>query len=165
MSVSVSAVFAHQDVVLRVIDDLKRRSVDDIDVMMPVPDHEIIDALPAPPTKIGWIFSIWGGLFGVLLGFLGPAWTHQHIYAQITGGKPVISWPPFVVPGFEMMILFTGLITFTGVIVLGKLPRRTLDPHFDPRVTEDRYVIVVETSEERAAEIAGLLRAAGGEVR
>ncbi|MBN1478161.1 DUF3341 domain-containing protein [Candidatus Sumerlaeota bacterium] len=165
MSETISAVFAHQDTAIRVIEDLRARGHRGIDVMIPVPDHHILDILPKPETKVGWIFSLWGGIFGVTLGFLFPAWAHSFVYQQITGGKPVITWPPFVVPGFEMLVLFTGLATFTGVIVLCRLPQRHGDPHFDERATEDHYVVEVTTEEDRVDEVRALLREAGGEVR
>ena len=82
-----------------------------------------------------------------------------------TGGKPVVSWPPFAIPGFEMMILFTGIFTFVGTLVICRLPNRMGDPHYDPRATEDHYVVVVDVPEESSAEIRDILTAAGGEVK
>lgn len=165
MSATVSAVFAGRDQLLQAIEECKERGLRGLEVMMPVPDHEILEALPAKPTRINWLFSLWGGLFGVALGFGFPAWAHAHIYRQITGGKPVVSWPPFFVPGFEMLVLFTGILTMIGIHVMCRLPRLRPDPHFDPRVTEDHYVLVVTAPEERAPEATSILRAAGGEVK
>jgi hypothetical protein len=176
---TVRGIFAARDTLLDAIESLKAKGLTDLDVMMPVPDHEILDALPLRPTKVNWQYSSVGGLFGVALGFLFPAWAHGTSwanailpisvngggFAQITGGKPLVSWPPFFVPGFEMMILFTGILTFAGVIILNRLPQRRPDPMFDPRATEDHYVLIVETAPQRAGEVTRILEAAGAEVK
>jgi molybdopterin-containing oxidoreductase family membrane subunit len=81
----------------------------------------------------------------------------------IVGGKPSISIPPFVIVGFEMLILFGGLATLAGVVLLCRLPRLRLDTHFDPRATEDHYVLLVETNEDNADTARTILRDAGAE--
>jgi hypothetical protein len=165
MSVTVSGVFASRPSLLRAVRELRAQGLDGLDVMMPAPDHEILAAMPHPPTRVNWTFSMWGGIFGVCLGLLFPAWAHVFIFAQKTGGKPVVSWPAFMVPGFEMMILFTGIFTLIGIFTLCRLPRRAPDPHFDPRATEDHYVLLVEAPEDRVGAATEILRAAGAEVR
>ncbi|NUP88463.1 MAG: DUF3341 domain-containing protein [Candidatus Sumerlaeia bacterium] len=179
MTATISGVFAGRDGLLDAIETLKGKGHMALDVMMPVPDHEVLDALPIPPTPVNWLFSLAGGLFGVGLGFMFPAWAHGLSFVnevvpasingggfgQITGGKPLVSWPPFFVPGFEMMVLFTGILTFLGVVVLCGLPQRHGDPHFDDRATEDHYVLIVTTAPESSAEVARILAAAGAEVK
>jgi hypothetical protein len=179
MTATISGVFAGRDALLGAIETLKKKGHMGLDVMMPVPDHEILDALPIPQTPVNWIYSLVGGLFGVSLGFLFPAWAHGQSFvnavvpasvngsgfAQITGGKPLVSWPIFFVPGFEMMVLFTGILTFTGVVLLCGLPQRRVDPHFDPRATEDHYVLIVKTEPGMSDEVAKILAGAGAEVK
>ena len=82
----------------------------------------------------------------------------------ITGGKPVVSIPPFVVIAFEMMILFGGLCTLIGLVVLGRLPSFRTSPRYDPRFTDDRFGVAVHCDRaERAASVRDLLRGAGAE--
>jgi hypothetical protein len=65
-------------------------------------------------------------LIGGLLGTL-TAWSMQFYIAVIDyptniGGRPLNSWPSFIVIMFEMTILFAALTTFLGMLALCGLP-------------------------------------------
>jgi molybdopterin-containing oxidoreductase family membrane subunit len=80
-----------------------------------------------------------------------------------TGGKPVASIPPFIVIAFEMTILFGGVATVLGMALLGRLPRLTPSPSFDPRFTNDRFGVAVHVAPERGGSVREILRAAGAD--
>lgn len=160
--VTVSGVFAYRDRVLEAIARLREAGFATMELFSPVPDHQLIEALPRRRTPVG-LFTLLGGLFGLAFGFGGASYCHL-VWNTIVGGKPVISIPPFVVVAFEMTILFGGLATLAGVFMLCRLPRLRFDVHFDPRATEDHYVLVVETDEERADDAYDVLQECGGEV-
>lgn len=163
MSVTISSVYQFRDRLLEAIERLKEAGVVAMDVMSPVPDHEILDAVPMKKTRVGF-FTLFGGIFGLIFGFGGASWCHI-VMGLITGGKPIVSVPPFVIVGFEMTILFGGLATLTGVILLCRLPRLKASEHYDGRAAEDHYVLVVETSDHQAETAREILRETGGEVR
>ncbi|MBM4050904.1 MAG: DUF3341 domain-containing protein, partial [Planctomycetes bacterium] len=137
--------------------------VDDLDVLTPVPDEELLAAVAHRPSPVGFL-TLAGGLFGMVFGFAGAAWTHAQM-GLITAGKPVVSIPPFIIVAFEMTVLFGALATLAGVVLLCRLPRPRLSTHYDPRASEDHYVLVVRSSPDRAEAAASILKAAGGEVR
>ena len=64
---------------------------------------------------------------------------------------------------FEMMVLFGGIATVIGMVVLGRLPRLRQSPSYDPRFTNDRFGVAVHCAPERAATVHELLRTAGAE--
>ena len=61
------------------------------------------------------------------------------------------------------MVLFGGLATVIGMVVLGRLPRFAPSPSYDPRFTNDRFGVAVHCAPERAATVHELLRTAGAE--
>jgi molybdopterin-containing oxidoreductase family membrane subunit len=149
--------------VLAAVRRLRETQVDDLDVLTPVPDEELLEAVAKRPSPVGFL-TLAGGLFGMAFGFAGAALTHLQM-GLITGGKPVVSVPPFIIVAFEMTVLSGALATLAGVVLLCRLPRLRLSIHYDPRASEDHYVLVVRASADRAEVAAGLLKAAGGEVR
>ena len=163
MTVTVSGIYSGRDRVLTAIDQLRRAGVDKLEVMSPVPDQALLQATAHRPSRVGFI-TLFGGIFGMLLGFIGASLTHLH-WGLITGGKPIVSVPPFVVVAFEMTILFGGLSTLIGVILLSRLPRLKPDEHYDPRVSEDHYVLLIQAAEERLDQVLEILRSTGAEVR
>jgi hypothetical protein len=62
-----------------------------------------------------------------------------------------------------MMVLFGGLATVIGMVVLGGLPRFRPSSTFDPRFTNDRFGVAVHCAPERGGSVRDLLRAAGAE--
>lgn len=163
MSAAVRGLFRFRDGVLKAITRLKEAGFQQLDVMAPIPDHEILKAVEHPPSKVGLVTLI-GGIAGLIVGFGGAAWAHWH-WGSIIGGKPVVSIPPLVVVAFELTVLFSALATMAGVLLMCRLPRRKLDPFYDPQVSEDGYLIVVGTEESRAADAAAILAEEGAEVR
>jgi len=84
-------------------------------------------------------------------------------WGLITGGKPVASIPPFVIIAFELTILFGGVATVIGMVLLGRLPRIKASPTFDPRFTNDRFGVAVHCASGRGGSVRQILSAAGAE--
>jgi len=68
-----------------------------------------------------------------------------------------------VVIAFELTILFGGIATLIGMIVLGRLPRFRPSPTYDPRFTNDRFGVAVHCAPERGGSVRDILRTAGAE--
>jgi hypothetical protein len=166
MSRTISGVFEFKDKLLAAIRRLKEAGIKDLEVRMPVPDHDILDAVDHKPTPVGW-FTLLGGIAGMTTGFVGPAWAHSH-WGNIIGGKPVISLPPFIVIMFELTILFGGVLTLIGLFLLCRIPsvgKLKTDRHFDPRCSEDHYALIVNIPDGKLDEAKGILSEEGAEVR
>src|SRR5436190_48492 len=79
------------------------------------------------------------------------------------GGIVGSSLPPFVIIAFELMVLFGGIATVIGMVMLGRLPRFRPSASFDPRFTNDRFGIAVHCAPGRSPSVREILRTAGAE--
>jgi hypothetical protein len=156
-------VFAHVDTTVRALEELKAKGYHDFTVYTPVPIHEIEDVVERDrPVSRVRLFTLIGALTGTASGFLLTIWSAME-WGLVTGGKPVVSIPPFVVIAFELTILFGGLATVIGMVLLGRLPRLTPSPSYDPRFSNDRFGVAVHCPPERAASVREILKSAGAE--
>lgn len=160
---SVLGVFAHVDSTVRALEELKAKGYHDFTVYMPVPVHQIEDVLERdrPVSKVR-LFTLIGGLTGTMSGFFLTIWSSL-VWGLTLGGKPAASIPPYVVIAFELTILFGGIATLIGMIVLGRLPRFRPSPTYDPRFTNDRFGVAVHCAPERGGSVRDILRTAGAE--
>jgi molybdopterin-containing oxidoreductase family membrane subunit len=108
------------------------------------------------------LFTLVGGLAGTASGFALTIWTALK-WNLITGGKPVVSIPPFVVIAFELTILLGGLCTVLGLLITARLPRVGVSPRYDPRFSADRFGVEVTCEASERAAIEEVLHGAGAE--
>jgi hypothetical protein len=114
------------------------------DVLSPFPVHGLDEALSMRRTRIPVVGFIFGAL-GATLAFVFQAWVFTVSYPLIIGGKPFFSVPTFVPITFEVTILFAGLSMVAALLIRSKLkPEITFTP-VDERITDDRFVILVDT--------------------
>ena len=159
----VVGIFAHVDGTVQAIHDLRARGFTDFTVYSPVPVEEIEEAVEAGrPVSPVRLFTLIGGLTGTFSGFALTIWSSLK-WNLITGGKPVISIPPFVVIAFELTILFAGLCTFLGLLLLARLPKRRRSPDYDPCFSVDRFGIAVRCPREAAGALRRCLQEAGAQ--
>lgn len=159
----VVGVFSQADMTVRAIQALRGRGLSDFTVYMPLPVEEIEEALeherPVSPVRL---FTLVGGLTGTLTGFGLTIWSSLK-WELVTGGKPIISIPPFVIIAFELTILLGGLCTLLGLLVLGRLPKFRPSTSYDPRFTVDQFGIAVRCRAELAETARQCLREAGAQ--
>jgi len=160
---TVLGVFAHVDTTVHALEGLKAKGYHDLTVYTPVPVHEIEEVLERDrPVSRVRLFTLIGGLTGTVSGFFLTIWSAMK-WGLVTGGKPIASIPPFVVIAFELTILFGGIATVLGMVILGRLPRLRPSPTFDPRFTNDRFGVAVHCAPERGASVREILRSSGAE--
>ena len=102
------------------------------------------------------LFVLIGGLVGCVTGFAFPIYTVLD-WPMITGGKPLISIPPFVVIAFELTILFGAIGGMLSFLVLSGLPRLTGKRAPDPRLTNDLTGISVTCKQAHVLEVRACL--------
>lgn len=137
-----------------------------VETYSPYPIHEVDDILEHGPERRLPRLVLAGGLLGTL-----TAWGMQFYIAVIdypidVGGRPLNSWPAFIVIMFELTILFASLTAFFGALLLSGLPL----PHHPmfslPRfalASSNRFFLCVEASDPRfdAVEVELMLAGAG----
>jgi len=151
----VLAAFRELDATVEAIEDLKKQKITDITVYTPTPRHEIEEAVD-PPTSPVRKFTLIGGLAGVCFGYWIAIWTSDY-WPLVVGGKPVASWVPYTIIGFEVMVLVGGLATVFGMFALSRIPRLTMTVGYDERFSGGHFGVWVETSPERVTETERIL--------
>jgi len=119
-----------------------------LDVLSPFPVHGLDDALSIKRSRIpvgGFIF----GALGAILAFGFQAWVFTIDYPLIIGGKPYFSIPTFIPITFEVTVLFGGLSMVAAFLIRSKLKPEIEFESFDERITDDLFVILIDSGEEK----------------
>ena len=76
----------------------------------------------------------------------------------VTGGKPIVSIPAYVVIAFEMAVLFGALATLIGVFVLGRLPHTKPVIVYDAEFQSGRFGLYVTAQGDELDEARRILQ-------
>jgi len=156
--------FRELDATVNAIEELKQKRLGEVTVYTPTPRHELEHAVNAGPSPVR-LFTLFGGLAGATFGYWIAIWTSDY-WPLVVGGKPVASWVPYTIFGFEVMVLFGALSTVVGMFINSRIPRLTMTVGYDPRFSRGHYGVWVECAPSNAAAAASILRESGAvEVR
>jgi len=160
----VLGIFPHLDAAVDAVKDLKQQKFRDVTVYTPTPRHELEDAVGAPKSVVRR-FALIGGLLGCSFGYWIAIWASDY-WPLVVGGKPIASWVPYTIFGFEVMVLIGALSTVAGLFINSRIPRLTMTVGYDPRFSRGDYGIFVETAPNQVQAVESLLRKHGAaEVR
>ena len=122
-----------------------------IDTFTPFPIHELDAALKLPRTRLPWLV-MGGGIAGMATGFALQYWASVIAYPLNIGGRPMASWPAFIIPSYELTILFAALTAVGGMIALNGLPM-PYHPVFNvpafARASQDKFFLAIEASDPK----------------
>jgi Protein of unknown function (DUF3341) len=122
-----------------------------IDAYSPFPIEGLAEEIGFHFNEVPLVVLI-GGILGGLTGFSMQYWMAAVDYPLNIGGKPLNSWPAFIVITFEMTILFAGIFAVFGMLALNGLPM-PYHPVFNvPRfsaATKDRFFLIVFSSDPK----------------
>ena len=122
-----------------------------LDAYSPYPIEALSEALdfhrsPLPKLVLG------GGILGLLVGFGLEYWASVIEYPMNIGGRPLNSWPAFIIPAYETTILFAAATAVLGMLALNGLPE-PYHPVFNvpgfALATRDRFFICIEATDPR----------------
>jgi hypothetical protein len=151
------SVFDYPGNVADAVRKLRDRGFNELSTYSPAPFDEIEEAEDPRPSAVRG-FTLVGALTGVFLGFLMQIWMSMEWPLKIAG-KNYASIPPYVIIGFELMILLGGFFTLFGLLIVGRLYPRPLDKHYSQRFSAEEFGVVVSCQERDVAEVEALLRA------
>ena len=121
-----------------------------IDAYSPFPLEELSEAIGFHKNGVALVCLI-GGLLGGSAAFTLQWWISNIAYPVNIGGRPLNSWPSFIIVTFEMTILFSGLSAVFGMLALNGLPMPYHPvfnvPQFES-VTKDHFFIVIFSSDK-----------------
>lgn len=139
---------------------LRGRGFNQLEIYAPAAFPELDSALDEKPSKVR-IWTLIGGLLGVVTGYAMTIWM-SYDWPVTIGGKPFASIPTYTIIGFELTILFGGLATLLGLLVVGRLPYGrfgTNDRAYSARFSAEEFGLVVQCRERDVQEVDALLRA------
>ena len=141
------------------IEGLRAAGMKRMTVFSPLPSHELEHALHAGESSVR-LYTLVGGLTGAATGFAFPTWASLD-WPLVTGGKPIISGPAWVIIAFELTILFGALSTVAGLFINARLPQRRIMQVYDASFSSDRFGILVMPPSGREAEVRDIMRENG----
>jgi Protein of unknown function (DUF3341) len=153
--------FADEEHCVHAIEELRSANVGEFNTFSPFPSHVIAHAIGKPKSRARWI-SLTGGISGVLTGLALTIGTSYEWHLN-AGGKPLVSWPPFIVITFELMILFGGIFGFFGFLGFSGVPAPEPAVGYKERFTGDRFGLVVRCDETDRSHVEAMMRTAGAD--
>ena len=122
-----------------------------MDAYSPFPVEEVSEAIGFAHSRVPLVVLV-GGLLGGIGGFLMQYWISALNYPVNIGGRPLNSWPAFIVVTFELTILSGALFALFGMLALNGLPM-PYHPVFNvPRfafASKDRFFLCIEAADPR----------------
>jgi hypothetical protein len=131
------------------------------DVFTPFPIHGLDKAMGLRDTSLhtaGFIYGITGTSTAV--GFI--TWALTSDWPIVFGGKPFFAFPAWIPITFELTVLFASVGMVLTFCYLCQLAPFVKKDHFNPRSTDDTFVMALEcTDKTNEAEAVAFLMAAG----
>jgi hypothetical protein len=118
----------------------------------PYPVEEAAEALHFHKNRVP-LLTLVGGLLGVTTAFLMETWINVWSYPLNIAGRPLFSWPAFIIPAYEWTILFSGLSAAFGMMALNGLPQLYHPvfnaPNFRSGATTDKFFLCLEATDPK----------------
>lgn len=157
--------FAHARGLREAAEAAGRRGYKLLDAFTPFPVEGVADMLGARPSKVR-VFMFLGGILIAAMAYGGEYYTAAVDYPYNTGGRPLNSWPAFMLVPFATGIFGASVAGFIRFLYETGLPRL----HFPlfavegiERASQDRFFLAIEAPETEVerSEAAEALRGAG----
>ncbi|HWE85734.1 MAG TPA: DUF3341 domain-containing protein [Terracidiphilus sp.] len=120
-----------------------------MDCYSPYPVEEAAEAIGFDRSrdKVPLVTLI-GGLMGLTAMYLLEIWINTLAYPLNIGGRPLYSWPAFIIPAYEWTILWAGLSAAFCMVALNGMPALYHPvfnaPNFRDGATVDKFFLCLE---------------------
>ncbi|MCX6045607.1 MAG: DUF3341 domain-containing protein [Chloroflexi bacterium] len=117
----------------------------------PFPIEELPAAIGLRRSKLPYLVLV-GGIVGALGGFFMQYYAAVIDYPWNVGGRPLNSWPSFIIVSFEMTILVAAGVAVLGMLILNGLPQPYHSVFNAPRfklASQDRFFLCVEANDPK----------------
>lgn len=140
----VLGIFDKEETVIRGAKLLRDQGIPILDVYTPYPIHELEETMAIKRSRLPMV-CFFAGLSGCTLALGFQIWAASVNWPINVGGKPFNSLPAFIPITFELTVLLGGLITTAAFLFRSKLFPLKVPVLFNDRISDDRFVIAVET--------------------
>ncbi len=153
--------FGSADALAAAVRHAQDRDMADVEVFLPMGDRTTVDAVLPPASRVRGL-SLGGGIAGGLLGLAMCIWMSED-YPLVTGGKPIVSLPPFLVIAFEIAILLASFGAIAGLLWFARLPGLTPSAAYRQSFGVDTFGLLIRSvpTPEDQARAARALQEAG----
>lgn len=120
-----------------------------ISAYSPFPIAELPAAIGLRRSRLGLLVLV-GGMIGAIVGFGMQYYAAVIDYPWNIGGRPLNSWPSFIILTFEMTILFAAGSAVLGMLLRNGLPRPYHAVFNAPRfrfASQDRFFLCIEADD------------------
>ncbi|HTS31177.1 MAG TPA: DUF3341 domain-containing protein [Bryobacteraceae bacterium] len=120
-----------------------------LDAYTPFPVEELTEALHLHKNRLPLIVLI-GGILGGLTGFMLQYYVTVVYFPINVAGRPLLSWPAYIIITFELTILFAAISTVLGLLALCGLPMPYHAMFNVPRfalASRNRFFLCIEASD------------------
>ena len=163
-TVAIHAIYGDEEPLMASAHELRSQGIKVKDVFSPFPIHGLDAAIGVPRTWIAITAFIYG-ITGASLATLMMWYMMISDWPTDIGGKPSMAYfmnvPAFIPITFESTVLCAGHgMVITYYLRCWMLPGvKAKNP--DPRTTDDKFLMIVETKEENKSKIETLLKNGG----
>ena len=155
-TVGLLASFDYVDSAVNAIGELRAAGLKKITAYMPYPEVQIEEALGYDQSPVR-VWALAGGLLGAAAGFALTSFTSMD-WPLVTGGKPILSIPAYVIISFELMVLFGVLSTVIGLFINSRLPYVKPMVVYDPEFSAGKFGIYVTVAADRLDRARSILK-------
>ncbi|CDX22510.1 Transmembrane prediction [Mesorhizobium sp. ORS 3324] len=115
------AVFGEPEALVEAAGGMRDRGYRHMDAFSPFPIKELDQILEIRGSRLPWIVLA-GGIASAALAYALILYSVEIDYPINVGGRPLHSWPPFLVIAFEAGILGAAFAAFFGMLAANGLP-------------------------------------------
>lgn len=140
------AEFGSADELLASARAARRAGYQRIAAYSPYPIEELPEAIGLRRSRLPGLVLL-GGIVGAVGGFFLQYYSAVIDYPWNIGGRPLNSWPSFIVVTFELTILGAAAVAALGMLILNGLPKPYHAVFNAPRfrlASQDRFFLCVE---------------------
>ena len=123
----------------------------ELDAYSPFPVEELHDALHLHHNRLPLLVLL-GGATGGILGYMLQYFVTVKYFPINIGGRPLHSWPSYIIITFETTILFAALAAVFGLFALCRLPM-PYHPVFNverfARATRNSFFLCIEARDPK----------------
>ena len=149
-------VFSRQDDLVGAAAASRAHGVPIVDAYAPYPVHGLAATMGLAPSRLPWVCFVFGALAGGAM-LLFQHWASAVDWPINVGGRPWNSFPAFVPIAFEVIVLVASLGTVAAFVAVARLRPWRIANAPDPRVTDDRFALVLNASSHERTRIQELL--------
>ncbi|MCP4190024.1 MAG: DUF3341 domain-containing protein [Planctomycetaceae bacterium] len=140
------ATFEHEDDLLAATTAAREKGLRIVNAFTPYAVHGLDKAMGLKPSRLTWACFVCG-MTGALGMLWFENWSASVDWALDVGGKPWNSLPSDVPVAFEAAVLLAGFGSVFALLAVSRLFPGKQPKMINPRVTDDRFVLVIDETD------------------